>query len=54
MATKKYKVREGFVLHKKLGNQTQPFPAGSEVDLTDEELHDHILQVEPLTLTPAK
>ncbi len=50
--TKKYRVREGFVLHKKLGNQTQPFPAGSEVDLTEEELKLHILQVEPIT--PAK
>jgi hypothetical protein len=42
----KYIVRTGFVLHKQLGTSTQPFPEGSEIELSDKELPLYILQVE--------
>jgi hypothetical protein len=44
----KYTVRTGFVLHKQLGTSTQPFPEGSEVELSDKELPLYILQVEEI------
>ena len=44
----KYIVRNGFVLHKQLGTSTQPFPEGSEVELSDKELPLYILQVEEI------